>query len=838
MKRMRTRIIALLVLAVMLIGMLPTAAFAAVLPAGVKVGDVIEFGTYEQDNNDSNGAEPIRWQVLEIRDGRALVISRYALDCKPYNTDRVEMTWETSSLRKWLNEDFLSRAFTAEEQKNIASAVVPNPKNPSYGTDGGKETTDRVFLLSIDEAQTYFSTNELRRVTPTAYAFAQGAYTSVQEYSSDAYCGWWLRSPGYISYSAGCVTLNGAVYLQGDDVYNSIYGIRPVMWIGDGAGSETVTVAPAEKADEAAADGAASYAGIKVGDTIEFGSYEQDNNTANGAEPIEWEVLDIQDGKALISSKYALDSKPYHEEYTPVTWEDSTLRAWLNNEFISTAFTAQEQATIASVRIKNDANPFYGTDGGSDTTDRVFLLSTAEIEQYYPNKADRLVCPTRYAFAQGAWTYDKAAGEAYWMGFDDAASREYHAGASCWRWLRSPGYISIFAMFCRNDGDVTKGGEIVTVDFITVCPVMWIELETPKEISKDTRVGDTIVFGAYEQDNNAANGAEPIQWQVLEIQDGKALIISKYGLDCQPYNEKYAAVTWESCTLRKWLNQDFLNKAFTKQEQEKIVETTVKNDVNPFYGTDGGSDTTDRVFLLSTEEVDRYFPANDERIVYATEYAFAQGVWTYDLATDESYWLGYRDAADQEYHSDASCWWWLRSPGYISIFAMFCRNDGHVLKGGEINSTGFASVRPVLWIECPGQKASYTTQSLMIDGVEQTVEAYRVDGQSYVKLRDVAALLSGTQAQFSVVCDGSTGAILIETGKAYERVGTELALGVDRSAGFTAVTNPVYVNGTLRKLNGFIFGGSSFFRLDDLAAVLGFRAVSDAAGSAVTITTK
>ncbi len=838
----RTQVMSLLLCVGMLIGILPVTAFASALPADMKVGDVIEFGSYEQDNNVSNGAEAIEWQVLKVQDAKALVISKYALDCQPYHSDRVAMNWESSSLRKWLNEDFLKKAFTADEQKNIAATTVVNADNPSYGTDGGNDTTDKVFLLSMEEAQTYFSTNDLRKVTPTAYAFAQGARTSSQEYSSNANCGWWLRSPGYIAFSAGCVTLHGAVYLQGDDVYNTIYGVRPVMWIGEGAGVETgngaATAAPVDKAEPEAEPEPVSYAGTKVGDTIEFGTYEQDNNTANGAEPIEWKVLDIQDGKALISSKYALDSKPYNEEYKPVTWETCTLRKWLNEDFLDTAFTETEQASIVASKIKNDDNPFYNTEGGKDTTDKVFLLSTEEMEKYYPNKADRLLYPTEYAFAQGAWTYSKEAGEAYWMGFENKAYHKYHDDASCWRWLRSPGYISIFAMFCRNDGDVTKGGEIINVGFITVCPVLWIELDSPKEISADTSVGDTILFGAYEQDHNTANGAEPIEWQVLEIKDGKALIISKYGLDCLPYNETYAAVTWEDCTLRKWLNRDFLNAAFTPAERENIVETTVKNDENPFYGTSGGNDTKDKVFLLSTEEVDKYFPGNDERIAYATAYAFAQGVWTYDLATDESYWLGYESETAHEYHSDASCWWWLRSPGYISIFAMFCRNDGHVLKGGEINSTGFASVRPVLWINYPKQTVSASSMSLTVDGEKKTAEAYTVNGYDYFKLRDVAALLNGTSAQFSVSYDDAVQRISIVTGEAYNAVGTELLAGNGNLTSCVLNQSLISVNGKLYTVRGFTFGGSNFFKLDDLGTILGFDIAYDVSANTVAVVTK
>lgn len=131
-------------------------------------------------------------------------------------------------------------------------------------------------------------------------------------------------------------------------------------------------------------------------------------------------------------------------------------------------------------------------------------------------------------------------------------------------------------------------------------------------------VGDTITFGSYEQDNNSANGTETIEWQVLDVQDGKALIISKYVLDSQSYNPERVAMTWEECNLRKWLNDEFLNAAFTAAEQEQIISTTIQNPNNSSYGTDGGNDTTDHIFLLNIEESLNYFPSNDERVVKPT----------------------------------------------------------------------------------------------------------------------------------------------------------------------------------------------------------------------------
>ena len=122
-----------------------------------KVGDIVYFGTYEQDNDTSNGKEDIEWLVLAKKGNRILVISDKALDRQPYNSSRTRVTWETCTLRKWLNNDFINAAFSAEERAKIPTVTVSADKNPSYSTSPGNNTTDKVFLLSITEVNKYFS---------------------------------------------------------------------------------------------------------------------------------------------------------------------------------------------------------------------------------------------------------------------------------------------------------------------------------------------------------------------------------------------------------------------------------------------------------------------------------------------------------------------------------------------------------------------------------------------------------------------------------------------------------------------------------------------------------
>lgn len=200
--------------------------------ANASVGDTIVYGSYEQDNNTSNGQEDIEWIVLAKEDNQILVISKYALDCQQYNTSYTDVTWESCSLRNWMNGTFLSSAFTNAEQAYIPTVTVTADKNPKYSTSAGNNTQDQVFLLSITEVEKYFSTDNDRMCVPTAYAIAQGAWTS-DSYSvgGAATCCWWLRSPGDISDDAARVRSGGSVHYDGHGVDFVNDCVRPALWI-------------------------------------------------------------------------------------------------------------------------------------------------------------------------------------------------------------------------------------------------------------------------------------------------------------------------------------------------------------------------------------------------------------------------------------------------------------------------------------------------------------------------------------------------------------------------------------------------------------------------------
>jgi len=194
-----------------------------------KVGDKVVIGKYEQDNKTDNGEEGISWIVLAVQDGKTLLISEKVLEAKPYNVKKVNVTWEKCTLRKWLNEDFFNSAFTSKEKKSIIETTVKNSDNPKYGTPGGNDTQDKLFLLSFGEAKKYLKNQDAYKAKGTAFAKKNGLKV-VKESLYAGNSGWWLRSPGLYPYDAGYVNYDGLVY---NELYVSykLFGARPAMWL-------------------------------------------------------------------------------------------------------------------------------------------------------------------------------------------------------------------------------------------------------------------------------------------------------------------------------------------------------------------------------------------------------------------------------------------------------------------------------------------------------------------------------------------------------------------------------------------------------------------------------
>ena len=178
-----------------------------------KNGDVIIENTkYHKTEKDYFKYEPIKWRVLQSENGEAFLLSDVILDKQLYNENDKYVTWEKSSLRAWLNKKFIKRAFIDEEREKINITEIVNQDNPVYGTEGGNNTFDKIFLLSLSEVSEQQDGEKYGFLDDEIRACGKSDFSKTGSW-------WWLRSPGYASDSAAVVSSRGWVARSGRDVY-------------------------------------------------------------------------------------------------------------------------------------------------------------------------------------------------------------------------------------------------------------------------------------------------------------------------------------------------------------------------------------------------------------------------------------------------------------------------------------------------------------------------------------------------------------------------------------------------------------------------------------------
>ena len=156
-----------------------------------------------------------------------LVVSKYALDCRNYHSSVKQITWEDSDIRSWLNNDFYSNAFSSSEKSAVKTVTNENTGNSDFNVNGGNKTSDKIFILSIDEAKRYLPNNIDRMCQATKYAESKG--TELDSLTHN--CRWWLRSPGSTLYSAASVKIDGFILNMGTPVSVDKAFVRPAVWI-------------------------------------------------------------------------------------------------------------------------------------------------------------------------------------------------------------------------------------------------------------------------------------------------------------------------------------------------------------------------------------------------------------------------------------------------------------------------------------------------------------------------------------------------------------------------------------------------------------------------------
>ena len=382
---------------------------------GVTTWDCVYFGNYWQNDTNGDGTadqqddkEPIKWRVLSVEGNDAFLMADQCLDTQPYNEEDEDVTWETCTLRTWLNDTFWNNAFSTNEKNAIRYTTVINEDNSYYETEGGNTTVDKVYVLSEREAYntiygfgSIYGVSATRKSKVSEYAKECGAYTSGENGH------WWLRTPGENADDAMRAEYDGWISRVGNPVTTIYHTVRPVLHINlysnqwSSAGTITSdgvittptptpqpTVAPQPTSTPSSYFGINNPSisnGVTTWDCVYFGNYWQNDTNGDGTadqqddkEPIKWRVLSVDGRDAFLMADQCLDAQPYDEEDEDVTWETCTLRTWLNDTFLNNAFSANEKSTIRYTAVVNEDNSYYGTEGGNDTVDQVYVLSERE----------------------------------------------------------------------------------------------------------------------------------------------------------------------------------------------------------------------------------------------------------------------------------------------------------------------------------------------------------------------------------------------------------------------------------------------------------------------------
>ena len=193
-----------------------------------------------------------------------------------------------------------------------------------------------------------------------------------------------------------------------------------------------------------------------------------------------------------------------------------------------------------------------------------------------------------------------------------------------------------------------------------------------KPVSSVT-VGDRVLIGRY-------------NWIVLELKNGAALVICETSVDFMAFaGGEIHPTTWSNSGIRSWLNEGFYRDSFAADEKERIMDTDVINDSNPWFGIDGGANTKDKVFLLSIDEILTYFGDSGD-----LRSGKGKDAWVINDMYDQRRVTTYLD-------TDILTWWWLRSPGMNDIYSSCIGKDGCINVGGEYAGGGGGGVRPAIW---------------------------------------------------------------------------------------------------------------------------------------------
>ena len=292
----------------------------------------------------------ISWKVIEINCDKALIISDSIVCTKPNSG-----SWKDSIIREWLNNTFVEKCFRPEEKDMIIACKAFFSHDYSEYDDEEGEACDRVFLLSENEVERYFN----------------------DEMSRACHEQWWLRSvDGNHYHISPFVHKNGSISNLHCD---TSLGVRPAMWIKYG---QCMNSSDSVNEESLIGTEVTDLKGVQEGSKCHFGM--------DGCVDLIWEVLKIQNGKALLFSADIICYRAYNGYNGDVTWAGSSLREWLNSDFLDEYFSSSEKSKILSCKnVFIENSPKFKIKNAVLPYDKAFLLSVGEVNEYFPNQQSR-----------------------------------------------------------------------------------------------------------------------------------------------------------------------------------------------------------------------------------------------------------------------------------------------------------------------------------------------------------------------------------------------------------------------------------------------------------------
>ena len=532
------------------------------------------------------GIDNTKWRVLEVDRQRenVLLIADAPICVKAYHDRDEDITWEQCSLRKWLNGEYFEKTFSEQEKAAIPETELKNLDDLECGTSGGNDTKDRIFLLSIEEAQKYFKDDRDR---------------SIDEWW------WWLRSPGCNQNCAVIVHDDG--WIEDRTVYE--YGkVRPAFRIN--LESDLFQTFIASKSPEA----------IKLRIPRFHIREEKLISTV-----VDLEKAEIPEGVTELDESCFAGINTLKEVKLPSTLKKIGKKAFsgcFNLETItgyngSIAYGKDAFEDCGKLQYSPE---MYRNSGklcdsfvehldmcGPEELAWLHMYQTGPVwDSVLPQKvtegnAPEILCAmTKYITEQKKVPPKTGEAAAAFVVKYSAmlpgdeitkvceALREKKCGEIATQLLEDPSVAARVNpnQTCKTDEKVMSDGSV------------WVGNVTEKKLE----LGTFLRFGGE-------------RWRVLKLdrEHETVLVIAERPVCKKAYNDIFEETTWEQCSLRKWLNGEYYEKSFSEQEKAAILETEIKNLDNSKHGTPGRNDTKDRIFLLSIKEAKEYFKDDRDR---------------------------------------------------------------------------------------------------------------------------------------------------------------------------------------------------------------------------------